>query len=502
MPHPSSPSSIPAVLTHSAFDWLRLLRERRIGAVELLNLHLSQLDHHNPSINAVVERNLEAALAAAWKADNTLPSARGPLHGLPMTIKDSFEVEGLPATCGFSFLGDHFPERDADAVARLRSAGAIFYGKTNVPQGAFDWQSYNSLYGTTNNPWNVARSPGGSSGGPAAALAAGFTPLELGSDMGGSIRVPSLFCGVFGHKPSHGIVPSRGHIPPLPGNGEHLRLEMGVAGPMARSAVDLELALDVLVGADTQHSVAWQVRVPPSRHERLEDFRIALWANDDAFAVDAASRAAIESWADDLRRLGARIDTKARPKIDWHAAYETYLTALLQLLGIGASKTHVDQLIEEAQAGRAGAYTVRLARALSLRHHEYFQIMLQREAISRCWQEFFGDHDLFICPAFSTVAYPHDQRGNELASPIAMGEQRTILVDGRHQPYFDGFQWPSVATVADLPATAVPIGRFVEGLPMGVQVIGPRLEDRTPLRFAQLVEQALGGFQPPPLLDA
>ena len=493
-------SSLPTepVLFQSASEWLELLKTRRIGAVELLKLHLAQVERHNPSVNAVIATDIEGAMSAALAADNTAVPAQGPLHGLPMTIKDTYEVVGMPATCGFPFLAGHMPNQDADPVARLKSAGAIIYGKTNVPPGAFDWQSTNPIYGTTNNPWNLGRSPGGSSGGAAAAVAAGFTPLEIGSDMGGSVRVPAHFCGVYGHKPSYGIIPMRGHIPPLPGPGQDLQFEMGVGGPLARSAKDLELALDILVDADPLERHAWKVTIPASRHERLQDFRVALWADEQAFPVDANCISAINSWSDDLRRLGVKVDLNARPDINWKESYDTYLSTVLQLMGAGTPPEAVQHMIDAGERAQSDGYMARLANALKLRHYEYFNVMLRRKQLIRSWREFFTRYDLLICPAYGTVAYPHDHRGNDLGDPISMGEVRSQTINGRAYPYFDGLQWPAVATVADLPATALPTGLRVEGMPLGVQVIGPYLEDRTPLRFAQLVEQALGGFTPPP----
>lgn len=480
----------------SASRWLELLRDRRIGAVELLELHLGQLDRHNGSLNAVVATDLEAARAAAKASDNTPAAARGALHGLPMTVKDTFEVVGMPATCGFPFLANHRPHKDADAVERLKAAGAIVYGKTNLPPGAFDWQSANPVYGQTNNPWNLARTPGGSSGGSAAAVAAGFSPLELGSDIGGSIRVPAHFCGIYGHKPTYGLVPGAGHIPPLP--GFHLRVEMGVCGPLARSARDLELAMDVLVAPGQREAPAWRAVLPPSRHERLQDFRVALWADDRTYALDAGCAQAIDAWAQDLHRLGVQVDRHARPDIDWQASYDTYIVTVMQLMGAGAPPEMVQQLIDAGTAAEPGSYPCRVAQALSLRHFEYFGVVDQRERLCSQWHEFFRRYDVLICPNFATVAYAHDHRGAEMPNPVLAYEARRMVVNGVAHPYLDGLQWPAVATVADLPATAVPTGRMVDGMPMGVQVIGPANEDRTPLRFAQLLQEALNGHKVPP----
>jgi amidase len=243
------------------------------------------------------------------------------------------------------------------------------------------------------------------------------------------------------------------------------------------------------------------VALPPSRHERLQDFRVALWADDRTFAIDAGCLKAIESWADDLRRLGVQVDTKARPDIDWHAAYDTYFTTLMQLMGAGSPPEMVQQLIDAGIAAEGGSYLARVAKALGLRHFEYFNVVEQREQLYRRWQDFFTGYDVLICPNFPIVAYPHDHRGADAPDPIRTSDFRRMMVNGLPRPYFDGLQWPAVATVADLPATAVPIGRMVDGMPMGVQLIGPAFEDRTPLRFAQLLEEALGGITSPPGFD-
>lgn len=480
----------------SATELLGLLRTRKIGAVELLKLHLERVEKHNPALNVVVALDREGALEAARIADNLPRSDLPPLHGLPMTIKDTYEVAGMSATCGLPLLADHRPQRDAEAVARLKGAGAVVFGKTNVPPGAFDWQSYNPIYGTSNNPWDASRTPGGSSGGAAGALAAGLTALELGSDIGGSIRCPAHFCGVFGHKPSHGVVPMRGHIPPLPGN--FMRYELGVCGPMARSAADLELAMDVLVAPSELQLPAWSISIPPSRHERLQDFRVALWADDSTYAVDSQYQAAIEAFAQDLRQLGVKVDLHARPELDPQVSYETYLMTLLPYAG--DLPPHVLQEVFDAAASLSPgsvSYTARAARAWSMRHCEFFAVIEQRERLYRSWRNFFTNYDLVICPVMPTVAFPHDHVGSDSANPIAIGDLRSMMVNGHPLPYFDGLQWSSLATVADLPATSLPIGRFIDELPMGVQLIGPHLEDRTPLRFAQLVEQVLGGFKAP-----
>src|SRR5690554_3436697 len=263
-----------------ATEQLRLLETGAISAAELLDLYLGRIDRLNSAYNLVVATDLDRARAAAKEIDSARASGDplGPLAGLPVTIKDSYEVAGMPATCGLEPLRDHVPERDADAVTLLREAGAIPFGKTNLPAGASDWQSFNPIYGISRNPWNPERTVGGSSGGAAGAVAAGFTAFELGSDIGGSIRIPAHFCGVFGHKPTYGMVPLRGHIPPPP--GMLAQPELGVAGPIARSASDLALLMPILAQGPAP--------LAPPRHERLADFRVGVWMGDGAYKLDSA----------------------------------------------------------------------------------------------------------------------------------------------------------------------------------------------------------------------
>jgi amidase len=483
----------------SASALLSLLRERRLGALELLDLQLARIARLNPSLNAVVALDAEGARAAARSADSVAPDRRGPLHGLPITIKDAYEVVGMPATCGFPHLAKHIPDRDADSVARLRAASAIPFGKTNVPLAAADHQSYNPVYGASNNPWDVRRTPGGSSGGAAASVAAGFSALELGSDIGGSIRCPAHFCGVYGHKSSYGIVPMRGHIPPMP--GAITMPPLGIGGPIARSAADLELALDVLVAPAEAERTAWSVKIPPSRHEKLTDFRVALWADQKSFSVDRRCVDAMHEFARDLRRLGVRVDEDARPEFDPMESDDLYVELLFNTVSDGMPE-EVLALTERValdMKAEPRSYPARIAKAVRLTHHQFLALTEKQAQLRLAWRKFFERYDVILCPIMPTVAFPHDRSG-EGPGHIAQ-YSRTTLVDGRPVPYMNGLQWPGLVTVANLPATAIPTGRFIEGMPMGLQVVGPFLEDRTTLRFARAAEQALGGFVPPPDLQ-
>jgi amidase len=481
----------------TATEQLAQLRARRIGSRELLDLLLERIDRLNRDVNAVVALDVEGARAAARAADDAPRARRGPLHGLPMTIKDAYEVAGsMPTTCGMPELAKHRPTRDADAVARLREAGAIIFGKTNLPYGAADHQSYNPVYGVTRNPWNPERTPGGSSGGSAAAVAMSFTALELGSDIAGSIRCPAAFCGVYGHKASFGLVPMRGHIPPPPGG--LTRVPLAVGGPLARSAEDVELALDVLAAPAAFDSAAWSVRIPPSRHEQLDQFRVAMWADASAYTVDGRCLEAMRALAKDLRSAGAHVDEAARPEIDFAASDDLYVALLFSSIMVGIPEEVIALTVQVAADMKAEprSYPARIARAVRMTRTDYAMLLQQQQELCRAWQKFFERYDVLLCPAMPTVAFPHDH--SEGGPGHVAQYKRTITVDGRPVPYLNQMQWPGFATIANLPSTALPTGRFIDGMPFGIQAIGPYLEDRTPLRFAQRVQGALGGFKPPP----
>ena len=479
----------------SAAGQLEALRRKEIGARELLDLQLARVEAHNPTYNAVVALDEEGARAAADAIDDARARGEplGPLAGLPMTIKDAFEVVGMTASCGIPALRDHRPDRDADAVQRLRDAGAVFFGKTNVPAGAADWQSCNALYGLTRNPWNPERTVGGSSGGSAASVAAGFAALELGSDIAGSIRVPSHFCGVFGHKPSYGTVPVRGHIPPPPGG--LLAVPLGVVGPIARSAADLELALDVLAGPNEVDGAGWALTLPPARHDRLADFRVGVWLGGSDFRSDGAYRQALEAFAADVAAAGARVSEATLP-LPPAEVYDLFLRTLFAIVGAPAP-AEAETLLALAPGDETG-YAERLGRAMATPLGEWFGLLDRRERLFRAFHSFFGKYDVLLCPAAMVVAFPHDI--DEHDGPHSTQLARRLTVDGERVPYFDNFMWPSIATCSNLPATVMPTGRFVDGLPAGVQIIGPFLEDRTTLGFARLVEAELGGFVVPPAL--
>jgi amidase len=476
-----------------ASELARMIRDGEISAQALLEHFLARIDRLNPALNAVVATNREAARQRAKEADAAIARGEswGPLHGVPMTIKDTFEVEGMTTTAGAPALRDHVSAENAASVQRLLDAGAIVFGKTNVPLYAGDLQSYNDIYGTTNNPWDLERTPGGSSGGAAAALAAGLTPLELGSDIGGSIRTPSHFCGVFGLKPSYGVVPVRGHIPGPPGSLG--RPDIGVMGPMARNVDDLALALDILAGPDDDDAVGWRLELPPPRHEKLADYRVAAWLDDPACPVDEEIVQALQGVVERLRSAGSEVASSARPEgIDLTASYDVFYSLLTAALSAGMPPKVFDKMLHTAETEKPEDrhYFTRFSRGVTQRHAEWLRLDERRQRMRRSWHDFFKDHDIMLCPVVQTVAFPHTQN--------AAATDRTLTVNGQEQPYMDIMVWISLAGASYLPAAVVPVGQTKAGLPIGIQIIAPYLEDRTALDFARHVEQLTGGFRIPP----
>ncbi len=466
----------------------------------LADLFIGRIESHDARTNAVVTRDFDAARRRADEADAARARGEswGPLHGLPVTIKDSFETAGLRTTCGHPPLAEHVPARDADAVARLRGAGAVILGKTNTPEMAGDAQTYNAVFGRTSNPWDPTRTPGGSSGGAASALAAGYAALELGSDIGGSIRTPANWCGIYGHKPTHGIVPTRGHIPGPPGTLADT--DLNVAGPLARSAEDLDLALSVLAGPTPELAVAWRFALPPPRHASLREYRVAAWL-DDAFApVDAAVRARHEATVDALRRSGVAVDEKARPAIPLSEAADVWSRLCMPILYAGLPQEVFDSLCvlgdaaspADAQAllSTGAAALPHFAHVGTRRHRDWIATNERRARMRAALASFFRDYDVLLMPVSGVPAIPHDE-----TQPLPA---RTVRVNGADRPYADLFSWIALATATLHPATVAPVGRAPGGLPVGLQIVGPYLEDRTTIDFAARLAALVGGFTPPP----
>jgi len=491
MPQTSSGQTMSGLDYRSVRELAASLTSRQVSAVELTDRAIARIETLDGKLNAVVVRDFENARAAAKNADAALARGeRRPLLGIPITVKEAFNVAGLPTTWGVASAKGWIAAQDAATVARLKAAGAIILGKTNVPFMLTDWQSFNDVYGTTNNPWDMTRSPGGSSGGSAASLAAGFVPLELGSDIGGSLRVPAHFCGVFAHKPTQALVPSRGHTPPripaLP-----VEVDLAVVGPMARSAGDLTLALDVLAGPDEPLATAYRLELPKPRHQSLKDFRVLLLDTHPLLPTGSAVRGALDRFADRLAKTGVMV-TRASPLLpDLAVTARTYFSLLYSFFGADVSAETYERLrnVAAAIAPDADDLDARIARGLAFSHRDWVWADRMRIGLAAGWRALFQQFDVVVCPILPTPAFPHDH-GDFRA--------RRIDIDGASHRYAHQSVWAGVATLTGQPATAIPLERSAEGLPVGAQIIGPYLEDRTTLRFAELAEQEFGGFVAPP----
>jgi amidase len=477
---------MPELAYSSAIAIAKKIRQREISSREAVDYFLARIEALDKPINSVVTIDAERARSEADAADAALARGeiRGPLHGVPMTIKDSFQTAGMRTTSGAPELAEFIPAEDAWPVARLREAGAIIYGKSNLPIYAGDLQSYNEVFGTTNNPHDSSRTPGGSSGGSAAALACGFTPLELGSDIGGSIRLPSHMSGVVGHKPSYGIVPAHGQIPGPPGT---LTLaDLAVAGPMARTVEDLKLGLSVLAGPNRWEHPAWRLKLPPPRRRSLKEYRIAAWLDDPACRVETESSDLLEKAAQTLASAGAVVDHEARPDFSLEKVTDTFF-ALLQAALAGA--VPFDRV--EDYAATAGltpaAHTRRL---LAMRHRQWLSYNERRLQMRKRWEEFFKNWDAILLPVMPCPAIAHDH-----SEPQA---SRTAQVGGQPLPYWNLITWMAPAGACYLPATVVPVGRLANGLPVGIQIVGAYLEDQTTLDLAKRLLAMGGGCPPPP----
>jgi amidase len=469
----------------------------KVSSLELTQDAIARIESHDAPINAICIRDFDNALAAARAADAALASGeRRPLLGIPMTIKESFNMQGLPTTWGIPQHRRFLPEEDALAVQRVKTAGAVILGKTNVPIKLLDFQSYNDIYGATRNPFDLALTAGGSSGGSSAALAAGYAPLSLGSDIAGSLRAPAHFCGIFAHKPTLELVPTRGHIspgnPPLP-----IEQDLGVIGPMARCASDLALLLDVVAGPDhLEKSAGYKLSLPPARYARLEHYRVLVLDTHPLIATSASVSTALEDLVRGLSKAGVKITRDSASVPDLAASARLYMRLLMSTVGAKWSPEDYSSGMHEAARLSASddSLEAERIRGAVLSHRDWRAADFQRATLRSQWRAAFRDYDVVICPVTPTPAYPHDHSPNM--------RTRTLLVDGKVYPYYDQFAWCSIATLPGLPATAFPVGMTPQGIPVGMQVIGAWHEDHTTIKFAELVEAELGGLVPPPMLKA
>ncbi len=441
--------------TASAGELASALRARKVSAVELARTAIARIEAMDGAVNAVIVRDFDRALAAATAADEKLAAgAPGALLGVPMTVKESYDLVGWPSTWGLERLASHRATEDAVVVQRLKAAGAIILGKTNVPPNLADWQSDNPVYGRANNPHVLTHSPGGSSGGGAAAVAAGFTPLEMGGDIGGSIRVPASFCGIFGHKTSYGIVPMTGHTL---GGGKSAPGALSVGGPLARSAADLDLVLGVVAGPDGDNAKGYRLELPAPRHSKLADYRVLVIDHHPRATTSLDIKAALECLGASLEKAGARVARESDLVPDLAHYHSTYIKMLRTVV------TRRDP-----------------AERPPISAHDWMDLLDVQADYRRQWAELFEAFDAVIMPAFGTSSYPH-------ASAASQWKDRTLRIDGEDTPFGDQMAWQGPAILGHLPSTAVPLGKNSEGLPIGAQIMGGFLEDRTTISLAGLI---------------
>ncbi|MYD43191.1 MAG: amidase [Gammaproteobacteria bacterium] len=471
----------------SAVSLARRIRAKEVSSVELLTYFFNRVDQFNGALNAVIWQIREEAMDAAKRADAAIAAGDelGPLHGVPMTIKESYDVKGTPSTWGAPYLKDNIATHDALSVERLRKAGVVLFGKTNVPLLLSDFQSYNEIYGTTNNPYDVAKIPGGSSGGSAATLAAGMAGIESGSDIGGSIRNPAHFCGVFGHKPTWNMLPPRGHATP----GILSPSDLSVIGPLGRGAEDVEIATRVMAGPNEIEARGFKLELPEFE-KKLGDLKVAVWRDDDMAPVDSSVSARVDMVAEALRSEGAQLNYDARPAFTAEHTHFTYQSLLSATMACRVPEEQYARNLAAAEALDPNDQTLDavIRRSQVARFRDWIGNNEKRTHIRWAWHKFFEDYDIVLMPIMARSAFPHDQR------PF---HERTITVNGAQQAYFLQVFWAGLPTNAYLPSTIVPTGLDDEGMPIGVQVVGPEYGDLTTLGVARGLEQLGFAFTPP-----
>ena len=470
----------------TATEMLAALRAREVSSAELVEMHLARIDAHDGKLNAIPVRTPDRAREAAKRADAALARGeRGALLGLPMTLKESTQTAGLPQSAGIEAFKNYRPASDGPLASAVFAAGACLLGKTNIPTALTDWQADSPVYGRTNNPWDLSRTPGGSTGGGGAALAVGMTPLEIGSDIGGSIRIPGAYCGVYGHRPSETAIPREGVFPladlPNPAG------VMGVQGPLARSATDLELLFDVLVGPVLGENAGWKLALPNARRQKLDDFRVAVMPAPPWVRPAAEMQAKVDELASFLGRRRVKVEV-AMPQVDADRYFADYLTLLMVQTSQAQPREEREALARELRksgdpflSAQADGFTIDAA--------GFMVLLRRREQARAAWRQFFEHFDVLIGPMTLDAAFPHQTDPQPT---------RTLLVDNERVPYMMNIVYPMWAIFAGQPSTAFPAGKNKAGLPLGLQAIGPYLEDRTTLKFAQLLEREWHGFEPPP----
>ncbi len=470
----------------SALEAANAIRTKKVSSTELTRRMFERIDRYQPQLNAFVYQMREQALAQARRADEAIARHEplGAFHGVPFAVKESFGVKGEPDTWGIPQFKDARAEKNSAVVDHLLGAGAVLTGGTNVPVNLQDWQTYNPIYGTTNNPWDVKRTPGGSSGGSAAALAAGLTYLSVGSDIGGSLRVPAHFCGIYAHKPTLDLVSLRGHLPGGAQEAPGFSTLLAVAGPIARSARDLHAGLKVIGGPDGWAAKAWSWKMPAARKRALKDFRVGFVVDDPSARPTSDMKPVLDRALTALGRAGAQLHPGWPAGFHLPELLDNYLVLLFAFFYATAPKAAQETLLAQYPAETPPG------RGLRASHAEWQDQDFRRLGFRKQWQDYFANIDVFLTPVAFTPAFAHDHSPN-------MGARVIDTADGK-RPYMEMLNWIATPTLTGCPATAAPIGRTAAGLPVGLQIMGPYWEDATPIEFAALLADEIGGFEAPP----
>jgi amidase len=464
------------------------VQKRLVTATALVEAHLAQIERHNPALNAIIALRAEAARERAHEADVALQRGDvwGPLHGVPFTVKDAFNVAGMCTTAGFPPLADYVAETDATVVRRLREAGAILLGKTNMPTMATGFSTDNPIFGRTNNPWDLTHTPGGSTGGGAAALAAGMTPLELGSDTAGSIRVPAHFSGVCGFKPSARLVPTTGHVPPPPpARIEEMRLIVAVVGPLTRTVADLALVLPILAGPDEHDYEVAPVALKVARRPSTKKLRIA-YIEAGNLPVDKDTRAVLATFTRQLVDAGCTVERAEPVGFDFLVAAEVFGELWESLTGAYQPPRSDDSRAELEAEGEDDALLRGRARRVEATMRQHVETLRKRDMLIDRLEHFLQGYDAWLCPVTSTPAFTHDIVPG---TPVPVGEEMV--------PYWHAAAYCTPFNITGNPAVSFPVGLSSGGLPIGVQAIGRRWEDMKLLAVAGTLAEVAGGFRRP-----
>ncbi len=471
----------------TAKQQITALKEKTISAAELLEIVRTRFKEQNPVLKAINYDNFDvAADYINQHSDNLL---RRPLAGLPITIKDAIHVKGMPTTGGIIEPQNCIANEDAMLTHIIKMTGGVIIGKTNTPVANSDWQSVNPLFGRSLNPWNPAYTPGGSTGGGAAAVASGISAMEFGSDIGGSIRIPAAFCGLYGHKASAGVIPSSGHFPS--GITPNPLQQMMVQGPITRSAYDLEIALELLARPEQIEGKAWRLSLPPARHQKLADYRVGFLKMPKWLEVEQSILTAQENLKRKLSKEKCKIvELDCEDEFgNYRDYYSHYLIALQSMISGNLSIERRSRAAEKLRAADDD-FLQAIAEGLTCHGSQFIAMVEMAEKYKILWEKQFREIDIIISPVTFSNAFKHDDNNFY---------DRNLDINMRQNPYYRLSFLPALASLSGIPATVFPTGETTShGLPVGLQAMGAYLEDKTTIGFCQLMEEAFGGFNPPP----